>query len=132
MDKKTLQNREQHLNVLGWLYVGLSALLILVAFVLFVFMLFGGLMSGSGEDFVVTTLVGFGISTFMLLLSAPGFIAGYGLLKRKPWARTLSLVLALLNVMSFPVGTAVAVYTFWVMMQDDIVALLATEKKVVF
>jgi hypothetical protein len=39
----------------------------------------------------------------------------YGLFKRRRWARNLSLVLAALFVLLFPLGTALAVYTWWFM-----------------
>ena len=59
---------------------------------------------------------------FMLIYAAifavPSFIAGYAMLKRKQWARTASIVAAVMETMSFPFGTAVAVYSFWFMFSD--------------
>ncbi len=49
--------------------------------------------------------------------SALGFSAGWGLMHREPWARTLVLVLAFLVLfINIPVGTAVGVYTMWVLL----------------
>ncbi|HEY0794955.1 MAG TPA: hypothetical protein VGD64_04165 [Acidisarcina sp.] len=41
---------------------------------------------------------------------------GVGLLTKAPWGRTLALVAAFLTVLKPITGTAVAVYTFWVLM----------------
>jgi hypothetical protein len=49
--------------------------------------------------------------------SALGFSAGWGLMHREPWARVLTLVLAFLVLfINIPLGTAVGVYTMWVLM----------------
>ena len=52
--------------------------------------------------------------------SALGFFAGWGLLHREPWARVLTLVLAFLMLfINIPIGTAVGVYTMWVLLPGD-------------
>jgi hypothetical protein len=48
-----------------------------------------------------------------LLFMIPALVAGYGLLKRRRWARTAGIVAAILMALNFPLGTALAVYTFW-------------------
>ena len=39
-----------------------------------------------------------------------------GLLKYRPWARILALIVAVLHLFSFPFGTALGVYAFWVLL----------------
>jgi hypothetical protein len=52
--------------------------------------------------------------------AALGFSAGQGLLHSEPWARVLSLVLAFLVLfINIPVGTAVGVYTMWVLLPGE-------------
>jgi len=41
---------------------------------------------------------------------------GYGLLQREPWARVIALVLGFLSLFNIPFGTAVGVYTMWVLL----------------
>jgi hypothetical protein len=48
----------------------------------------------------------------------PSFIAGYGLLKRRKWAKTASIVAGVISGMSFPLGTAVCIYTFWFLFSE--------------
>jgi hypothetical protein len=40
-------------------------------------------------------------------------LLGYGLLRRKRWARILALLFSVLYVWIFPLGTALAIYTWW-------------------
>jgi hypothetical protein len=42
-----------------------------------------------------------------------------GLRRRRPWARLVGLLLAVLNLFFLPFGTALAAYTFWVLMSDE-------------
>jgi hypothetical protein len=62
----------------------------------------------------------FGIifAAIAVLLGIPPLIAGYGMLKRKSWARVAGIVSACLTAMSFPFGTALCVYTMWFMFTD--------------
>lgn len=41
--------------------------------------------------------------------------AGFSLLNRKPWGRTLGIVAGILALFTFPVGTALGIYTLWVL-----------------
>ena len=50
---------------------------------------------------------------FQLVFTLPSLIAGYAILKKKTWARTASIVAAVLAAMNVPIGTALAVYSFW-------------------
>ncbi|HEY7616961.1 MAG TPA: hypothetical protein VH744_09170, partial [Terriglobales bacterium] len=56
------------------------------------------------------------IGFLILIKSAAGFAAGWGLLQRLPWARVLSLIVAFLALFSIPLGTALGVYTLWVLL----------------
>ena len=56
------------------------------------------------------------ITIFILAKAACGFIAGWGLLQREPWARILALVLGFIALFNVPFGTAVGVYTLWVLL----------------
>jgi len=56
-------------------------------------------------------VIAFGI---IVLFSIPSIIGGIGLLNNKPWALTLLLVLGCFKLFSFPIGTAIGIYTIWV------------------
>jgi hypothetical protein len=46
---------------------------------------------------------------------ALALLAGYGLLNRKPWGRTVAIVAGILALIKFPMGTALGIYTLWVL-----------------
>jgi hypothetical protein len=48
--------------------------------------------------------------------AAVGLIAGWGLLDRQPWARTLTIVLGAVSLIDLPFGTALGIYTLWVLL----------------
>jgi Na+/H+ antiporter NhaA len=52
---------------------------------------------------------------FILFNSCLSFLTGYALLTHKPWGRVLAIVAAILSLIEIPAGTAVGVYTLWVL-----------------
>jgi len=56
------------------------------------------------------------IGILILVKAAAGFLAGYGLLQREAWARILVLILGFLSLFNVPFGTALGVYTLWVLL----------------
>jgi hypothetical protein len=45
-----------------------------------------------------------------------GIVTGWGLLERRPWARTLAIVLGVFRLFDMPFGTALGIYTLWVLL----------------
>lgn len=54
----------------------------------------------------------------ILVISVPSIIGGLGILNDKKWALTLLLILGCLKLFSFPIGTAMGVYTIWVYAEE--------------
>jgi len=111
---------ELHISVLGWLYI-LGNTIYLVIGGMGLFLLAGiGVATNDPEAFQILSIVGGVGAVFFTLLAIPGLIAGVGLLKRQSWARILALVLAILGLINFPIGTAVGIYALWVLLQTDV------------
>ena len=55
------------------------------------------------------------VGTVFIVGALIGIILGWGLWERRPWARTLAIVLGILALFDFPLGTALGIYTLWVM-----------------
>jgi hypothetical protein len=55
----------------------------------------------------------------ILAKAAVGIITGWGLLQREEWARVLALVMGFLALLSVPVGTALGIYTLWVLLPSQ-------------
>ena len=114
---------EKHVTVLGILYIAFSALGLLLAVIVFTAVVGGGIISGDSEAMAITGIVGPAVALFFILLSAPGLIGGIYLLKRRPWARILVLVLGFINLIEIPIGTALGIYTIWVLFKNETVEL---------
>jgi ABC-type glycerol-3-phosphate transport system permease component len=78
-----------------------------------------GVVSDSGAALIASA----GTLCFFLPGIIAYILAGYGLLKYKSWARILAIILALLNLILFPIGTVIGIYTLWVMFNDEAEAL---------
>lgn len=110
---------EEHNKALGichLVYGGLSTLMMLLMFFFFG-AFFLAIPEGGPPAGVLALILGF-LLIYSLIFTLPSFVAGYAMLKHKPWARTASIVAAVLEVMSVPIGTAVGVYSFWFMFSD--------------
>jgi hypothetical protein len=109
---------EQHITILGWLYVVGNAVFLVIGG--FVFLLLVGIapVTGEPEPMWILGIVGTAVGLLMAALGLPGLLAGYGLLTRKSWARVLAIVVGILGLVNFPIGTAIGIYTFWVLTQE--------------
>ncbi len=112
-------NMDKHVTVLAILYIGSGALFLLGAAVVFFAVVGGGLISGEQEAILITGTVGTIVAGFLAVLAIPGIAGGIGLLKRKEWARILVLILGFLNLLNFPLGTLLGVYTIWALMKEE-------------
>ena len=110
-----------HIRMVGILWLAFSALNALVGVVLLILanVIFAHLHEmGASPDVPVGFLHSlFGtIGTLILLKAVAGFIAGWGLLQRESWARMLTIVLAFIALLHIPFGTALGIYTLWVLL----------------
>jgi hypothetical protein len=118
---------EKHVTVVGALHIVLGTLGVVLAAIVFLVIVGGGLISGNEQAITITTVIGSVIASFLVLVSLPGIIGGYGLLKGKPWARPLVLILGVLDLIDVPIGTVVGVYTIWVLMQGETARVFAPQ-----
>ncbi len=66
-------------------------------------------------------LVPLGICTggeFALAFASAYLLVAWGLSERQPWARSLAIVLSFFVFLKIPLGTALGVYTLWVLLPD--------------
>jgi len=110
---------KDHIKIVAWLYIVMGVLGILGALVLFAVIVGGGLISGDDTAIRITMIVGVIMAAFTVLISVPGIIAGIGLLGYKSWARILAIILALLNLPAFPIGTLQGIYSLWTLLDSE-------------
>ncbi len=60
-------------------------------------------------------VIGAFVALVALVFSVFSFVVGYALTQRKPWGRILAIVLAILQLIKLPFGTALGIYTLWVL-----------------
>jgi hypothetical protein len=56
------------------------------------------------------------LSLILLATAVLGIVTGWGLLDRQPWARMLAIVLGCIFLVDMPFGTALGIYTLWVLL----------------
>jgi hypothetical protein len=119
---------KSHIQIVAGLNIAAGALYLLIAFGLFaIFGLVGGVVAANGEPGaggVIGFIAAF-FSIFLAVLGLPSIIAGWGLFLGKGWARILTIVLAILHLPNVPIGTALGVYSLWVLLADEPAALPA-------
>jgi hypothetical protein len=115
-----------HVKVVAVLYLALSAFGIAAA--LFLSLALGvatGVVGANADPneaaiaIPIIGLAGTALVVFLLATSLPGLIAGIGLLKYRPWARILAIVVAVINLIHIPFGTAIGIYALWVLFNKE-------------
>jgi ABC-type sulfate transport system permease component len=127
---------ESHKRILGIIFTVSSVFQTLIAF--FLNILFATIFSFAAsqadpEDAAVVELVGKLLqwlpAIIILFFAIPTLIAGIGLLSNKSWAMILALVMGCFKLFSFPIGTAIGIYTIWVYSEDQKQTKAATQQK---
>ena len=96
---------EKNINVAASLQIGLGILGIITGIVIF----------------LILSIIGKVLAGIIIICSLPGIIAGIGLFKRKEWGRILTLIISVIHLVNFPLGTAVGIYCIWAMVQPEII-----------
>lgn len=110
---------QKHLTIVSVLFIVLGLLGMASAAVVLIALAGGGWLSGDRDAILVTSGLGVVVGGFIAALSLPTLLAGIGLARRRPWARMLALVVAGLQLVNLPFGTAFGVYAFWVLLQEE-------------
>jgi len=117
---------EQHVKILAWLNIVFGGLGILAA--LAILLMFGGLAGVAASDTgdpdaaggaAVLGIIGAIGFAFLALVSIPCVIGGVGLLKLRSWAQTLMIVMSVVSLLNFPIGTAVGIYGLWILLNKE-------------
>jgi hypothetical protein len=106
----------EHVRLVGILWLAWAAFEMVGSAV--VYILANTLFLRPGSQLWLHTLMS-AIAVLLLVKATAGFAAGWGLLQRELWARLLTLVLAFVNLFNVPFGTALGVYTLWVLLPAE-------------
>lgn len=119
MNKSGFQELDKHITLLGWLHIGFSIFTLFIGIIGFFVLLGAGLLSADSEAMGILAIVGIFMLGLIVVISVPGIITGWGLLKRKSWARILALIIGFLSLMNIPLGTLLGGYTIWALLVHD-------------
>ena len=104
----------RHVQILGILWIVVSFLRLIPA----VAMVFFGHI---GIPFLTIPMRGFlmpimgALGVYLAITAIVGFLIGWGLIDHQPWARMLAIIVGCLKLIDFPFGTALGIYTLWVL-----------------
>ncbi len=116
---------EKHITIVAVLNIVFGTLGILIGITTLAAISGGGLISRDPTAMKITGIVGPAIGFFFFLTSLPEVIGGIGLLKRRGWARVLVMIIAVLDLLEIPIGTAIGIYTLWVLVNEKTAQLFA-------
>jgi hypothetical protein len=112
---------QDHLRTLGilWIIAGCLFLVPALAAMIFgtaasMFIPFHDAVARTVGPFVI-----FMVGSTLLILGAGGVSVGWGLMQRRSWARIVAIVLGALALFHPPIGTALGIYTLWVLLSND-------------
>jgi hypothetical protein len=121
----TEHKMKKHIELVAILHLVFSGIALVVAAFIFILLSGIGIISHDAVAMGVLGTVGMIICIIITVLAIPGIIAGIGLLKMKSWARILAIVVGCLDLLDIPFGTALGVYTLWVLLNDESRTLLS-------
>lgn len=115
---------QQHVHLVSVLWIAYGIIALLGAMALFgvSHFVFGQLVRIDAMPFPIHNLIrgmlGL-VGTIALAKGVLGVVAGWGLLQRDSWARSVAIVASFLALISVPFGTAIGVYTLWVLLPEN-------------
>lgn len=134
MNQLSEQDIQLHVPIVGWLNIVSDAILFMVGLCGFVFFVGIGFIplvdNGDPVGTAVLIFIGTLSLVFFSVFALPGILAGYGLLKRKRWGQILGIIVGILNLFAFPVGTAIGAYTLFVLLQNSANGYFAGEEPI--
>jgi len=110
---------DKQVRLVAGLHIGFSILGFLGSITIYALLnLIGDFVDDKNAELILS-IIATAIAGLMFFFSIPGFIAGLALFKYKEWARIVILIISALNLVNFPIGTALGAYSIWVLVQKE-------------
>lgn len=113
--KPRVDRHQQSLGILWCVFGGYRLLHVFIASVALHAMAENGLFEQAPYVSHLMRAFGPAIAVTAICSAVLAFVAGYGLLTRRPWARIVAMVAGVLSLLKIPFGTALGIYTLWVL-----------------
>jgi len=118
---------DKHIQVIGilWIVFGVIGLCLglLVLFVLLGVSFLPHVLDFEPIAPGLLRIIAYFVSTMFALFGLPKVIAGIGLLRKREWARIMTLVLSFLELWNIPFGLALAVYSMVILFKPETIKL---------
>jgi hypothetical protein len=114
---------DTHVKVIGWLWIAIGVVSILMVEIGLIVINWPGNVPSPRDSLIATS----GVLCFFLPGIIVEFVAGSYLLEFKAWARILAIILGIINLPFFPIGTALGIYTLVIMFNEETKALFRGE-----
>ena len=114
---------DTHVKVIGWLWIAIGVVSILMVVIGLIVINWPGNVPSPRDSLIATS----GVLCFFLPGIIVEFVAGSYLLEFKAWARILAIILGIINLLFFPIGTALGIYTLVIMFNEETKALFRGE-----
>jgi dolichyl-phosphate-mannose--protein O-mannosyl transferase len=111
---------QRHLRTLGILWIIVGVLWVIPSLVLLGFSHAPHFMMGDDmftHAFMPPMMFSMGI--VFLAIAAGGILVGWGLMNHERWARMTAIVIGILVLLHPPFGTALGIYTLWVLLPAE-------------
>jgi hypothetical protein len=114
-----MESVRTHVKAIAWINILFGVLYVLVA--LLAFTGFFSIANLVDDDLAegILNVSGSMLGFILLGLGLPGLIGGIGLLGYHDWARILIIILSILGLFNFPLGTFLGIYSLWVLFRGD-------------
>jgi len=127
---------ETHVKIAGILQIVYSALGLISGIVLFfLFGVIGFAIPAASEnpDAVYFTpfflILATFVAGFLVVISLPGILGGYGMMKYANWGRILSIIVSIFYLTHIPLGTILGIYNLWVLFSHETIQLFEQSSK---
>jgi hypothetical protein len=117
---------DKHVKIAAIIQIALGIPGVLVGVLVFFIVSGGGLLSGDPTAIAITGVVAWAVGGLLVLTHIPGIIGGIFMLRGHQWARYVLFVVAALELLDIPIGTAAGIYTLWALMRDQGKSSIAT------
>ena len=111
---------QRHLRTVGILWIVVGVLWVIPSLVLMGFSHAPHLMMG--DDMFTHAFMPpmmFSMGVVFLAIAAGGILVGWGLMNHERWARMTAIVIGILALFHPPFGTALGIYTLWVLLPAE-------------
>jgi hypothetical protein len=105
-----------HVRLVGILWLVVSAMRLIPGILMLAMLSHGGAEFAPEQMPLFVQGIMRMVGMALVAASALGIAAGWGLLTRQPWARMLAIVMSFFALLEIPFGTALGIYTLWVLL----------------